>query len=190
VKFLPLIAAALSGLAAVAAQADEPTMPEDMGVLALPLASGADEESEGVILVIGGGAREFTDSAGFPTGESTIQQRTYFRLDFMDSFSLGGSYSVEAGDAVAFGAADAVSLDASMNLDAWTFGVGWASGDVDDVFIDLGDGNRDVLSFTSSYAVRPGVRVNGLLEYRDDGSADPSNPSGDLAIGLGTLINF
>ncbi|MGH6933192.1 MAG: hypothetical protein ACREEE_12250 [Dongiaceae bacterium] len=159
--------------------------------LVLPLASGADPQSPDVVLVVGGAVRDFADSLALPTHDRRASQHTYFRLEFLEDFAVGGSYAFESvGDEFNPGDTGTVSLGASMNLDAWTFGIGWANGDTGEILVDLGGDDDNVVSFTTSYAVRPGIRIDGLLEYRDDKIADSAPVDSGLAIGLGTLINF
>lgn len=83
-------------------------------------------------------------------------------------------------------------VGASYSLDAWTVGIDWSRGDYDEIFLDVGSGEAgDVIAFTSSYDLRPGVQINGLVEYSDEEPA-PSGGSSESAftIGIGTLINF
>jgi predicted porin len=83
------------------------------------------------------------------------------------------------------------SLGASYSLDSWTLGLDWTHGNYDESFLDIGDRNdTDVYAFTTSYSLRPGVRINGLLEYSDSKSGQAGADSGSLAVGIGTLINF
>ena len=82
-------------------------------------------------------------------------------------------------------------LGARYRLDSWTLGIDWTHGNYDESFLDIGDRNdTDVYAFTTSYSLRPGVRINGLLEYSDSKSGSAGADSGSLAVGIGTLINF
>src|SRR5262249_55416985 len=83
------------------------------------------------------------------------------------------------------------SVGASYRLDSWTLGIDWTRGNYDESFLDIGDRNdSDVYAFTTSYSVRPGVRINGLLEYSDGKSGQAGADSGALAGGIGIPINF
>lgn len=179
----------LLGLAQWPALADDITA-AGADAIALPLDGDADQDSKGVVLVIGGAARGFADSLDPPTRDPSSMQRTYFRLEMGDGFSLGGAYAYGTGDNdIDPTGTSALSLGASMNLDDWTFGVGWATGDTGEILVELGDKDDNVVSFTTSYSVQPGIRIDGLLEYRD-AAAQPDPDNSGFAIGLGSLINF
>jgi hypothetical protein len=82
-------------------------------------------------------------------------------------------------------------VGASYSLDAWTVGIDWSRGDYDEIFLDVGSGEAgDVIAFTSSYDLRPGVQINGLVEYSDEEPAASGSPESAFTIGIGTLINF
>jgi predicted porin len=82
-------------------------------------------------------------------------------------------------------------VGASYTQESWTVGIDWSRGDYDEAFLDVNSGETsDVIAFTSSYDLRPGVQINGLLEYSEEEPA-PSGPAdGALTVGIGTLINF
>jgi predicted porin len=95
--------------------------------------------------------------------------------------------------ATAFSDADQQSygIGASYRVNSWTVGVDWSRGNYDEVFLDVGSGeDSDVIAFTSSYALRPNVKVSGLLEYSEDQPAQDSAAPGAFTVGIGTLINF
>lgn len=185
IKFSVAMGAIMLGLAAFPVRAGEVVFASDAGVAV----DGTDQESKGVVLVIGGAARSFGDSSANSDGNP--DQRTFFRLEMTDGLSVLGAYDYQAGDS-SFDptGATTMSLGANLNLDDWTVGIGWANGDDSDVLIDLGGDANNVVSFTTSYSVQPGVRIDGLLEYRDDEAVSPKPDDGTFAIGIGTLINF
>jgi predicted porin len=111
-------------------------------------------------------------------------------IDF-DGFTVGGRFA--RWGATAFSDADQQSygIGASYRLNSWTVGIDWSRGDYDEVFLDVGSGeDSDVIAFTSSYALRPNVKVSGLLEYSEDQPAQDSAAPGAFTVGIGTLINF
>ncbi|MGH6929928.1 MAG: hypothetical protein ACREEV_16545, partial [Dongiaceae bacterium] len=83
----------------------------------------------------------------------------------------------------------------TYNWDAWTFGLGWTHGDYEGAIGENGVGpfnaDHDVYSATASYALGPGISLDGVVEYSDYGSRDAAGPDYQgLAAGLGTLISF
>jgi predicted porin len=111
-------------------------------------------------------------------------------IDF-DGFTVGGRFA--RWGATAFSDADQQSygIGASYRLNSWTVGIDWSRGDYDEVFLDVGSGeDSDVIAFTSSYALRPNVKVSGLLEYSEDQPVQDSAAPGAFTVGIGTLINF
>ncbi|MGH6927358.1 MAG: porin, partial [Dongiaceae bacterium] len=86
---------------------------------------------------------------------------------------------------------ESFGFGASYTLESWTVGVDWSRGDYDEAFLDVNSGETsDVIAFTSSYDLRPGVRINGLLEYSEEEPAPSGAADGALTVGIGTLINF
>jgi len=116
---------------------------------------------------------------------------TYAELG-LGGFSLGGRYTHWLENDPTHPNSQSFGLGAAYNLDSWTIGLDWTRGNYDEVFLDIGDssGSADVYAFTTSYALRPGVRINGLLEYSDTKSGSSGSDTGGLAVGIGTLINF
>jgi predicted porin len=109
----------------------------------------------------------------------------------LDGFTVGGRFA--RWGATAFSDADQQSygIGASYRLNSWTVGIDWSRGNYDEVFLDVDSGDdSDVIAFTSSYALRPNVKVSGLLEYSEDEPAQDSATPGAFTVGIGTLINF
>jgi predicted porin len=111
----------------------------------------------------------------------------------VDGLSIGGRFA--RWGATGFSDADQQSfgVGASYSLKSWTVGIDWSRGNYDERFLDVDTGdNSDVVAFTSSYALRPGVKINGLLEYNDSQPAEQrsSTGAGAITVGIGTLINF
>ena len=106
-------------------------------------------------------------------------------------FSVGGHFSRWSESPAAQSEQRSFGFGASYNLDSWTVGIDYTRGNYDEVFLDVGSGDdADVVAFTSSYALRPGVKINGLVEYSDEVPAQDSPADGALTVGIGTLISF
>jgi outer membrane protein OmpU len=83
----------------------------------------------------------------------------------------------------------------TYNWDAWTVGLGWTRGDYEKVTGANGVGpfnaDHDIVSLTASYALGPGISLDGVIEYSDYHSRDAAGPDYQgVAAGLGTLITF
>jgi outer membrane protein OmpU len=87
--------------------------------------------------------------------------------------------------------------------DAWKIGLGWTHGDYEEVTgaNDIGPFNadHDIFSLTASYALAPGISIDGVLEYSDYNSSNALNEDLEteagpdyrgIAAGLGTNIDF
>jgi predicted porin len=105
-------------------------------------------------------------------------------------FTVGGRFARWGETAFSDADKQAVGVGASYSLRSWTVGIDWSRGNYDEVFLDAGSGSGDVIAFTSSYALRPGVKINGLLEYSEDQPVQERSTAGALTVGIGTLINF
>ena len=108
----------------------------------------------------------------------------------IDGFTVGGRFARWGETAFSDADKQAVGLGASYSLKSWTVGIDWSRGNYDEVFLDAGNGSGDVVAFTSSYALRPGVKINGLLEYSEDQPVQDHAAPGAFTVGIGTLINF
>jgi predicted porin len=83
----------------------------------------------------------------------------------------------------------------TYNWDAWTVGLGWTHGDYEKAIGANGVGpfnaDHDIYSATASYALGPGIQVDGVLEYSDYHSRNAAGPDYQgVGAGLGTLITF
>jgi predicted porin len=109
----------------------------------------------------------------------------------IDGFTVGGRFARWGETAFSDADRQSFGLGASYRLNSWTVGIDWSRGNYDEGFLDIGTGdNSDVIAFTSSYALRPGVKINGLLEYSEDQPAQDRASTGAFTVGIGTLINF
>jgi hypothetical protein len=106
-------------------------------------------------------------------------------------FTVGGRFARWGETAFSETDRQSFGVGASYNLRSWTVGIDWSRGNYDEGFLDVDTGDSgDVIAFTSSYALRPGVKVSGLLEYSEDQPAQDRSSAGALTVGIGTLINF
>ena len=83
----------------------------------------------------------------------------------------------------------------TYNWDAWTVGLGWTRGDYEKAVGANGVGPfnavHDDVALTASYALGPGISVDGLVEYSRYQSNDAAGPDySGIGIGLGTAITF
>jgi len=172
----------------------------------------------GVHLVVGGAGtwslqRETNGvSAAFHNNTDKRQEYNGYAQVGFSGFTIGGAVSsrVNRGNA---GEDDLVyGAGITYNWDAWTVGFGWTHGDyeligngavtgtkkaaggtitaVTRATADTGE-KQDIFAITASYALGPGIQVDGVLEY-DDAQIDEGNLDAwkGFSIGLGTLINF
>lgn len=174
---------------------------------------------DGTVLVLGGGAQapaaEDTEDAWTPLWPDLHQMLSDTAVTFgaapvledapadvdagyrayaeigLAGFTIGSRFA-RWGEPTAPGVEkQSFGVGASYRLDAWTVGIDWARGDYDEIFLDVGSGeDGDVIAFTSSYDLRPGVQINGLVEYSEEEPVPSGSAEGAFTIGIGTLINF
>ena len=109
----------------------------------------------------------------------------------IDGFTVGGRFARWGETAFSDADQQSFGVGASYRLNSWTVGIDWSRGNYDEGFLDIDTGDSsDVIAFTSSYALRPGVKINGLLEYSEDKPAQDRASPGAFTVGIGTLINF
>ncbi|MGH6959939.1 MAG: hypothetical protein ACREE7_05605 [Dongiaceae bacterium] len=117
------------------------------------------------------------------------------RLDHKTAGSIaiaGSIFSLQAPaeNLSAIDAAEGYGIGLSYSIESWTLGLDWAHGRYDPVFINLDDGSgQEMIAFTSSYELGSNIRLNGVLGYSDDASGAAVGED-NLAVGIGTLINF
>ena len=166
----------------------------------------------GVNLVVGGGGTWSFDREG---DANTVDERedynAYAQVGF-SGFTIGGALGIrqnrggEGGDDLVYGGG------ITYNWDAWTVGFGYTHGRYEanagfqfangkgttvTLTNDIVD-DSNVFSLTASYALGPGIQIDGVLEYYDyqgdeDGGAGGVAVDRDyegFAFGLGTLISF
>jgi predicted porin len=109
----------------------------------------------------------------------------------IDGFTVGGRFARWGQTRFSDADQQSYGVGASYHLNSLTVGIDWSRGNFDEGFLDVGGSDSsDVVAFTSSYALRPGVKINGLLEYSDDQPAPDRAAPGAFTVGVGTLINF
>lgn len=166
----------------------------------------------GVNLVVGGGGTWSFDREG---DGNVVDERedynAYAQVGF-SGFTIGGALGIrqnrgfEGGDDLIYGGG------ITYNWDAWTVGFGYTHGRYEanagfqfaagkgttvTLTNDIVD-DSNVFSLTASYALGPGIQIDGVLEYYDyqgdeDGGAGGIAVDRDyegFAFGLGTLIQF
>jgi predicted porin len=183
------------------------------------LADDSSGGAEGVVLEVGGAAQApaaesgvegtgsmWTDLRGL-LSETTVRigatsrdpdpavdvddgYSAYAAIDFA-GFTIGSRFARWGEPTATGGTKQSFGFGASYRLDSWTIGLDWARGGYDEIFLDVGSGEADdIIAFTSSYDLRPGVQINGLLEYSEDRPASDRPTEGAITVGIGTLISF
>ena len=179
----------------------------------LSVAANYTHDFNGVHLVVGGaGTWSFNREANANNTGKRQEYNGYAQVGF-SGFTIGGamSYRKNRGGA---GQDDLIyGAGITYNWDAWTVGFGWTHGEYDLVangqhFTSItASGSKvtttassdireryDIFAITASYALGPGIQVDGVLEY--DNAETHESVGGDdniysgFSIGLGTLINF
>jgi hypothetical protein len=159
----------------------------------------------GVNLVVGGGGTWSFDKENSPAEERT-DYNAYAQVGFA-GFTIGGAFGYRMNRGVD-GSDDLVySAGVTYNWDAWTVGLGYSYGQyeigqpgtvlVGVVSVALTSDIVDysnVFALTASYALGPGIQIDGVVEYDDyqAGGAEQGRDSDytGFSFGLGTLISF
>ena len=147
----------------------------------------------GVNLTAGGAHSISFDKENSPADEAQ-DSNAYLQVAFA-GFTIGGAMEYRQNffednhDDLVFGAG------VTYNWDAWTVGLGWTRGDYEKAVGANGVGPfnavHDDVALTASYALGPGISVDGLLEYSRYESNDAAGPDYQgIGFGLGTAIAF
>jgi predicted porin len=174
----------------------------------LSVAAQFTHDFNGVNLALGGGGTWSFDREVGPADERH-DYNAYAQVGFA-GFTIGGALGIRQNRGGS-GSDDLIwGAGVTYNWDAWTVGLGYSHGryeifqpgDVilgpDDTVLttalsDVAD-DSNIFSLTASYALGPGIQLDGVVEYYDyQGDGDAFGGDADfegIAVGLGTLINF
>src|SRR5262245_11897264 len=144
--------------------------------------------------------RQFFSDTAFtfgatPLGEdgavsSDVGYNAYARID-LSGFAIGSHFAQWSEPTFFEQENQTFGVGASYTQESWSVGIDWSRGDYDEAFLDVTSGETsDVIAFTSSYDLRPGVEINGLLEYSEPEPTPTGSDDGALTVGVGTLIHF
>jgi hypothetical protein len=165
----------------------------------------------GVNLVVGGGGTWSFDRENSPADERR-DYNAYAQVGFA-GFTIGGAFGYrqnrggDGSDDLIYGAG------VTYNWDAWTVGFGYSHGRYEigqsgTAFKFLGGAKgttiattltsdvvdySNIFSLTASYALGPGIQIDGVVEYYDYQGGNEQGRDADFtgfAVGLGTLISF
>jgi hypothetical protein len=188
---------------------------EDFGQNSENLSVGAQftHDFNGVNLALGGGGTWSFDREGdvFDTDERA-DYNAYAQVGF-SGFTIGGALGIRQNRGFD-GSDDLVwSAGVTYNWDAWTVGLGYSHGRYElaqpgtpilgpggsvttTATNDVAD-DSNIFSLTASYALGPGIQLDGVVEYYEyQGDGDDGGfGAGDrdyegFAFGIGTLIQF
>lgn len=161
----------------------------------LSLAATFAQDLNGLSLTLGGGATVSFDKEINPNGTGEARGYDAYAQVAFSGFTLGAAaelredFGDDRADQWVYGAG------ATYGWSAWTIGLGWTHGDYEKAIgaNDIGPFNagHDIYSATASYALAPGISLDGVIEYSDYESNDAAGPDYQgIAVGLGTLITF
>ncbi len=171
----------------------------------LGIAASFVHDFNGVNLVVGGGGTWSFDREASDVDERA-DYNAYAQVGFA-GFTIGGAMGIrenrggDGSDDFIYGAG------VTYNWDAWTVGLGWTHGryelaqpggsfsvgpgtTIAALTSDVAD-DSNVFSLTASYALGPGIQIDGVVEYYDyQGDEQINRDYEGFAFGLGTLISF
>jgi outer membrane protein OmpU len=149
----------------------------------------------GVSLIVGGGYTQSFDKEVNPNDVNEASDTNgYVQVGFA-GFTIGAATEYRQN----FGTTGAdqwvIGAGVTYNREAWTVGLGWTRGDYEKAVGANGVGPfnavHDDVALTASYALGPGITLDGLVEYSDYRSNDAAGPDYQgLGVGLGTSITF
>lgn len=161
----------------------------------LSMAGVFSHDFNGVSLTIGGAQTFSFDKEVNPNNTDEAQDsNAYFQIGYA-GFTFGAAMEYrqnffdDGSDSLVYGAG------VTYGWDPWTFGLGWTRGDYEKVphpnGVDAFNAVHDDIALTASYALGPGISVDGLLEYSRYKSNDAAGPDYQgFGIGIGTAIAF
>jgi outer membrane protein OmpU len=170
----------------------------------LSVAANFTRDFDGISVVGGGGAtwsfdRENDDldpGPGLvPSGvDEREEYNAYARVGYA-GFTLGGAYSYRKNTLINGADSQVYGAGITYNFDAWTVGLGWSHGDYEffqptPTPSDITD-DYDIFSVTGSYALGPGIQLDGVIEYYDyRHDEEEFEDYHAIGVGIGTLISF
>jgi outer membrane protein OmpU len=149
----------------------------------------------GVKLTLGGAHTFSFDKEVNPNNVDPGQDSNAYAQVSYAGFTIGAAmeYRQNFGDT----SADQLVFGAGVtyNWDLWTVGLGWTRGDYEKAVGANGVGPfnavHDDIALTASYALGPGISIDGLLEYSRYVSNDAAGPDyRGIGAGIGTAITF
>jgi hypothetical protein len=175
----------------------------------ISVAANFTHDFNGVNLIVGGGGTWSFDRENNPNDERR-DYNAYAQVGF-SGFTIGGAFGYRqnrGGD----GSDDLIySAGITYNWDAWTVGFGYSHGQYEigqsgDTLVGITPAGTvstlltsditdyyNIFALTASYALGPGIQVDGVVEYDDyDGGGEQGRDSDykGFSFGLGTLISF
>jgi hypothetical protein len=161
----------------------------------LSMAGVFSHDFNGVALTVGGAHSFSFDKEVNPNDTDEAQDsNAYVRVEYA-GFTVGAAMEYrqnffdDGSDQLVFGAG------ATYGWDAWTVGLGWTHGEYEKAVGANGVGPfnaaHDDIALTASYALGPGITLDGLIEYSLYGSNDAAGPDYQgIGVGIGTAIAF
>jgi predicted porin len=136
-----------------------------------------------------GGAYSFANREE-PDNSNRSEINGYVGVGF-GGWTVGGAYSLR--DDVTTNGEDqqVYGVGVTYNWEAWTVGLGYSHGDYE-TDADANEDEMDIFALTGSYALGPGIQIDGVVEYTDyneDGNSDDADYNG-IGVGLGLGIQF
>ena len=181
----------------------------------LSVAANYTHDFNGVHLVVGGAGSWSFNRENNPNNVGHRQEYNGYAQVGFSGFTVGGAMSYRKNEGNAGQDNLIYGAGITYNWDAWTVGFGWTHGDYDltqvgevikvgtatTTVTDANEETYDIFAITASYALGPGIQIDGVLEYdtenTDEGNVGVTNGGivkfGDYSgftVGLGTLINF
>lgn len=161
----------------------------------LSMAAWFSHDFNGVELTVGGAQTfSFDKEANINNTNEAQDSNAYLQVKF-GGIVLGGAmeyrqnFGNDGADQLVYG------FGGTYNWDSWTVGLGWTRGDYENAVGANGVGPfnavHDDIALTASYALGPGISIDGLLEFSDYQSNNAAGPDYQgIGAALGTSITF
>ncbi|MBK8161373.1 MAG: porin [Rhodospirillaceae bacterium] len=148
------------------------------------LALGGAAYWEGDVEDAGQNGGDADEQAGYNAGVNL----SFGNLSFGTAFTFLDDGAGTKGDDVWM-----VGVGGAYEIDAWTFGLGWAHVNSENAAVDDDDNKLDRYALTGSYAMGPGIDIDAALAYTRVESADESDGADDydaFEVSVGSSIKF